>query len=336
MPSWIDRFYNGSDEPQNNNEGGAALRAGGDPEVAAGQGVGDDIDGPPQQNGPGRQNNNEEPIRMTASDKFKKLNRYEMTKLTCFAALCVVNSLALPEANTGCEFESTKYNMAFLYIVIITEFVLRVLFQFLLLTNEEQAMFFRNQILKVITGFLYAAWSIYVIRNFESFTPHCYDPYPSFSLAVFAVIVCFILPLAFLTMFMTLLLVLFSPCIMFSFVTMMRERNALEQTRQGVIDNMPKVKWDKRRFWGITNCVVCIVDFAEEDVVTPLRCDMRHTFHSDCITHWFQTNNVCPVCRTHINPDDMSAQSRDIESILDKRGRLYDEKMQREATAATI
>lgn len=51
-----------------------------------------------------------------------------MTKLTCFAALCVVNSIALPEANTGCEFESTKYNMAFLYIVIITEFVLRVLF----------------------------------------------------------------------------------------------------------------------------------------------------------------------------------------------------------------
>lgn len=51
-----------------------------------------------------------------------------MTKLTCFAALCLVNSLALPQANTGCEFESTKYNMAFVYIVIISEFVLRVLF----------------------------------------------------------------------------------------------------------------------------------------------------------------------------------------------------------------
>ena len=67
-------------------------------------------------------------MRITASDKFKKLNRYEMTKLTCFAALYLVNSLVLPQANTGCEFESTKYNMAFVYIVIISEFVLRVLF----------------------------------------------------------------------------------------------------------------------------------------------------------------------------------------------------------------
>ena len=62
--------------------------------------------------------------------------------------------------------------------------------------------------------------------TFDDFTPHCYDPYPSFSLAVFAVIVCFILPLAFLTMFFTFLLVLFSPCIIFQVYSLILERNA--------------------------------------------------------------------------------------------------------------
>ena len=141
--------------------------------------------------------------------------------------------------------------------------------------------------------------------TFDDFTPHCYDPYPSFSLAVFAVIVCFILPLAFLTMFFTFLLVLFSPCIIFQVYSLVQERNAQERLRTGVIDNMPKVKWNARKFWGINNCIICMQDFQEGDDVTPLRCDMRHTFHSECITDWFKTKNDCPVCRTQISPDDM-------------------------------
>ena len=52
----------------------------------------------------------------------------------------------------------------------------------------------RNFLVKATTGVLYAAWSIYCLRTFESFTPHCYDPYPSFSLFIFSVVVCFILP----------------------------------------------------------------------------------------------------------------------------------------------
>ena len=80
--------------------------------------------------------------------------------------------------------------------------------------------------MKAAAGLLYSAWAIYVLRTFESFTPHCYDPYPSFSLVVFAVMICFILPLAFLTMCITLMLVLFSPCIIYQAVTYYQEQNA--------------------------------------------------------------------------------------------------------------
>ena len=57
--------------------------------------------------------------------------------MTIFASACLICSFALPDANRGCAFESTKYNMAFFYIVIITETVVRMVAQFLLITNED-------------------------------------------------------------------------------------------------------------------------------------------------------------------------------------------------------
>ena len=57
--------------------------------------------------------------------------------MTIFASACLICSFALPDANRGCAFESTKYNMAFFYIVIITETVARMVMQFFLITNED-------------------------------------------------------------------------------------------------------------------------------------------------------------------------------------------------------
>jgi len=246
--------------------------------------------------------------RSTPSERFKKQNKYELIKLSCFAAACLTSLFALPQVNKGCEFQSTEFNMAFFYICIVVETVMRILFQFVFATNEESRMQNRGFLLKTVSAIFYAAWVIYVLKSYTSFTPHCYDPYPSFSLSVFAVIVCFILPQAFLVMVGIALLVIFSPCLIYSYYVHRSEQNRLSETRQGVIDYTPKATYDKRRFWGISNCVVCLVDFNEGDQVTPLRCDMRHTFHYECIVAWFDTNNVCPVCRTHINPDDMRQQ----------------------------
>ena len=141
--------------------------------------------------------------------------------------------------------------MAFFYTCIVTETVFRLLFQFLLATNDEDLMARRNFILKAVSGILYAAWTIYVLKTFDSFTPHCYDPYPSFSLAVFAVIICFILPQAFIVMVAITVAIIFSPCLIYSWCTYRADQNRQRETRQGVIDQTPKVTYDKRRFWGI-------------------------------------------------------------------------------------
>ena len=242
---------------------------------------------------------------MTAIEHFKKQNKYELVKLSCFAAACLTCLFALPQINRGCQFQSTQFNMAFFYTCILVETTMRLLVRFLLMRDDQERMQMLNNVIKSISALFYAGWIIYVLKSYESFTPHCYDPYPSFSLAVFAVIVCFTLPSAFLAVVAVVLLAIFSPCIIYQICVHRAEQNRLNETRQGVIEFTPKATYDKRRFWGINNCVVCLMDFQEGDQVTPLRCDMRHTFHHECVVAWFETNNVCPVCRTHISKEDM-------------------------------
>ena len=50
---------------------------------------------------------------------------------------------------------------------------------------------------------------------------------------------------------------------------------------------MPSVAFDKKVFAEsmlLEECLICMEDFKEgEDYVTPLACDARHMYHSNCI-----------------------------------------------------
>jgi len=42
-------------------------------------------------------------------------------------------------------------------------------------------------------------------------------------------------------------------------------------------------------------------DFLKDEEVTPLDCDVRHYFHTECIKVWVEKgNNSCPLCRVLI------------------------------------
>ena len=40
---------------------------------------------------------------------------------------------------------------------------------------------------------------------------------------------------------------------------------------------------DGIRFNEHVECSICLLEFTEKDLVTPLPCDPRHYFHTDCI-----------------------------------------------------
>lgn len=51
---------------------------------------------------------------------------------------------------------------------------------------------------------------------------------------------------------------------------------------------------------NVFNCVVCLNDFRDEDMLRVLP-NCSHGFHLDCIDIWLQKNANCPLCRTSIS-----------------------------------
>jgi len=59
-------------------------------------------------------------------------------------------------------------------------------------------------------------------------------------------------------------------------------------------------------------------EFDQESTVTPLSCNVKHIFHSECIEQWFKTKNECPLCREEITPAGLKEFSKNIEIELQK------------------
>ncbi|KAJ6774194.1 RING/U-BOX SUPERFAMILY PROTEIN [Salix purpurea] len=50
---------------------------------------------------------------------------------------------------------------------------------------------------------------------------------------------------------------------------------------------------------GTDRCVICQVEFGEDESLVALSCD--HPYHSECITRWLQINKICPICSTEVS-----------------------------------
>ena len=49
-------------------------------------------------------------------------------------------------------------------------------------------------------------------------------------------------------------------------------------------------------------CIICYMEYNDEDTVTKLKCNEKHIFHTSCIQEWIrQGKNSCPICREPIN-----------------------------------
>ena len=55
--------------------------------------------------------------------------------------------------------------------------------------------------------------------------------------------------------------------------------------------------FDPFKFSEHTECVICLMDFEKDEMVTALPCDFRHYFHTECILNWSKKNTSCPLCK---------------------------------------
>ena len=99
----------------------------------------------------------------------------------------------------------------------------------------------------------------------------------------------------FLTPYMTILLLI--PYYLYLVFKNISKRRQQKLIKHYLIKNMPSMLFDKNLFKDSQECAICMENFLEEDYVTPLACDARHFYHSDCIEEWLTNKNECPLCK---------------------------------------
>ena len=53
-------------------------------------------------------------------------------------------------------------------------------------------------------------------------------------------------------------------------------------------------------------CVICFVDYEEDDKIVTLPCATQHMFHEECITKWLKSNNTCPLCKEPVTREALA------------------------------
>lgn len=68
-----------------------------------------------------------------------------------------------------------------------------------------------------------------------------------------------------------------------------------------ILVSLRKTQYDPNKFHSESACAICYVDYKMDDVVTQLKCDKRHYFHTECLEGWIKKgHNICPFCRAPI------------------------------------
>ena len=56
---------------------------------------------------------------------------------------------------------------------------------------------------------------------------------------------------------------------------------------------------------GIKECTICLQNFKIGDKIIHLPYCI-HTFHSECIINWMNTNNICPLCKSALTLSNLA------------------------------
>ena len=88
--------------------------------------------------------------------------------------------------------------------------------------------------------------------------------------------------------------------------------------KEKVVKNLSRIAFDARKFKQSKECAICFVEFKEDDMITPLSCDIKHYFHTECIERWIKVKNECPLCRAEIKPRDLVEFQRDVDRLLEE------------------
>eukprot|EP00039_Didymoeca_costata_P006059 m.87203 g.87203 ORF g.87203 m.87203 type:complete len:254 (+) comp13095_c0_seq2:336-1097(+) len=90
-------------------------------------------------------------------------------------------------------------------------------------------------------------------------------------------------------------------------------RTGIRPTSRRVLQELKDKKLTKEDVEaGRNNCVICLGNMMEGEMVLPLRCG--HLFHRECVLPWLQRHDTCPVCRRDMNGRAQPARTANEET----------------------
>jgi hypothetical protein len=120
----------------------------------------------------------------------------------------------------------------------------------LLFWNTSRYLSYRKLIINVTAPCLYALWLILALVYYADFTPACYEPYPSYGLFLFSIMMVFIIPSAFFVICIVSFLIMFCPCILYTVGKAYYSQRERAQLKDKVANSLTKISYGLIKFEG--------------------------------------------------------------------------------------
>eukprot|EP00347_Sterkiella_histriomuscorum_P011062 403373898 len=229
--------------------------------------------------------------------------------LACFFG---IGLLASQYENESCKLQPRQFVSKYLNAFLVPLMLSRV---FLNLVVSNHNLFIVLFLLISGVGAIAETWfTLYGMTYI--FSENCHGFYLHYFNSLF--IVLYGLNVAVIVCVMATLLVCCLPCICMALMQRRSQQITTQKIKETLINSLVRTKYDNTAFKN-DECAICLGKFDDDSEVTPLPCDIRHYFHTDCITDWFRQNNVCPLCKTQISKQDMDKLQQDLPQKMEEQ-----------------
>ena len=99
-----------------------------------------------------------------------------------------------------------------------------------------------------------------------------------------------------------------------------KKRRQREGRQKKLMENLISQAYDPELFKGCqVECSICLDEFNQfndnelKRNVTPLPCNQRHIYHSECIRAWLKQKDECPLCKKLITYEDCIRLKKEFE-----------------------
>lgn len=200
-------------------------------------------------------------------------------------------SLLLPKDNLGCSLYAHQRILLIMEVVFGPVLILRCLG--MMFANKSHLIFW--QIIVIYTWFVVSLtwWVFSTAHGMKFLDSECYHPLKVSLLNLITMVTFYMFMLA-----PYIGVVIFLPQVLYQIWKAVNHQKRQMLAKHYLIKRMPSIVFNKKMFEGSIECSICMEPFKEGvDFVTPLACDARHFYHSDCIEEWLNNKNECPLCK---------------------------------------